>query len=210
MNKPQQPFDFANADHGDYLLATFQPARTDDLKPSSIPIGWRGPFQYFYHEDRGPYAGQTMWKPATDCLLIPACDLVDVEPTTTDAWHDAYQQYQEEEQAKAIPQWGRHGYIGQHANSSLLLYFPQLDTNLLYGAEFTPTIPAEAVGHFAPPTAPLGIGEPALAPSERTAVGDSLSCISQPEPIDFERQREEFNRRLNSARLYYPFTDVSA
>lgn len=68
------------------IVATFQPQRTDDLRPGATEaIGWRGRFSYAWtvtKEDGGPYVGQRVWIAACDSPgylgWIPDCDLVNV------------------------------------------------------------------------------------------------------------------------------------
>lgn len=68
-------------------VATFQPARTDDLKPDALEhVGetfeWRG-LWVVTEDDGGPYVGQTVWERADESLpwfgWVPDEDLVDVD-----------------------------------------------------------------------------------------------------------------------------------
>lgn len=70
----------------DIFDATFQPRRTDDLKPLAIPIiGWRGQWQAMWKVDSGEYAGQWAFGIHNELeqlgrysgiIWIPQCDLV--------------------------------------------------------------------------------------------------------------------------------------
>lgn len=71
----------------DTVLATFQPQRTDDLRPEAREwIGVRTHWHASFYIDFGPYAGQMAmlaWdfnpeKPLVPMGWVPFCDLADV------------------------------------------------------------------------------------------------------------------------------------
>jgi hypothetical protein len=72
----------------DRIVATFQPKRTDNLKPAAAGyVGWRGEFECLWkitEEDGGPYVGQHAWRVIEENGLahggwIPTEDLIDIE-----------------------------------------------------------------------------------------------------------------------------------
>lgn len=101
MSEPTPPpYDFAQAEPGDCVRATFRPVRADDLKPRCVPIGWRGAFRCEWWQDAGAYAGQSVWSPACSGLLIPACDLADVVSITAEEFQAEQDRYDAEQEGK--------------------------------------------------------------------------------------------------------------
>lgn len=69
-----------------YIRATFQPQRTDDLKPDIPPIGTRTVWKLFGEMETGPYAGMLQWLHPSGYPWMPSCDLVDCEPASYEEW----------------------------------------------------------------------------------------------------------------------------
>lgn len=67
----------------DRFIATFQPQRTDDLKPGADRIiGTRCEWEAAYVIEEGPYEGQMACMPilgSAPFAWAPACDLADIE-----------------------------------------------------------------------------------------------------------------------------------
>lgn len=66
----------------DRFIATFQPERTDDLKPGAEHyIGQRCEWEAAYVIEEGPYEGQMACMPVFDMPFAwtPECDLADIE-----------------------------------------------------------------------------------------------------------------------------------